>query len=178
MRIRRADGAGRPVLLKAPFETEIDPGDYVVEIAKDGFEPVHMPVRLASNAEHRVFVPRLRSEKATGTVKLSDGKKIEVFFSATTPVALMRVPKGTTFELLRPTSISQLGYPDAVFDRSENQISYTQESTEAFNYAVAVLVCCGDTFKAILKIIVIGYFLDIIGIRISFVFDGGYLFGQ
>lgn len=77
-------------------------------------------------------------EKATASVELSGDQKAEAFFSATEPVALLRVPKGTTFSFIRPKSIDSLGYPDPQIATTEDQITYTQETAEGlvFNFTV------------------------------------------
>ena len=79
----------------------------------------------------------LNFEKATGKVVLSDGAEAEIFFSATEPIAMMRLPKGASFKLIRPASIDGLGYPDPEFKQSGNEVAYAQKTTEEFNYAVA-----------------------------------------
>jgi len=76
-------------------------------------------------------------EKATGKVTLSDGTRVEAFFPANQPVALLRLPKGARFKLIRPNSINLLGYPAPGFSDSDNEVAYTQKTTESFNYAVA-----------------------------------------
>lgn len=79
----------------------------------------------------------LNFESATAAVDLSRGK-VEAFFSAERPVALLRVPKGTRFQLVRPASIDRLGYPDPVIVRDGGCASFVQKTAEALEYAFTV----------------------------------------
>jgi len=92
-------------------------------------------ITLPGDIESKSF--HLDFEKATGTVALSDGTEADILFSATEPIAMARLPKGSSFKLIRPASINQLGYPDPEFTESANEVAYTQKTTEEFNYAVA-----------------------------------------
>lgn len=77
-------------------------------------------------------------EKATAEVTLGANSKAQVFFAATEPVALLRVPKGSTFKFLRPDSINKLGYPNPQILKGENSISYSQQTAEdlLFNFTI------------------------------------------
>lgn len=77
-------------------------------------------------------------EKATASVDLSGEKIAQAFFAATAPVALLRVPKGTTFKFIRPTSIDTLGYPAPQITAEENAISYAQKTTEKLEFSFSV----------------------------------------
>jgi len=93
-------------------------------------------ISLPAGKESKNF--KLDFEAATGRVDFSDGSKADVFFSATEPIALMRLPKGASFELIRPDSINKLGYPAPVFSKSDNEIAYSQQTAEEFSYAFTV----------------------------------------
>lgn len=93
---------------------------------------ITLPGQTKSKSFHLDF------EKATGKVTLSDGTKVDVFFSATKPIAMIHLPKGSSFKLMRPASINSLGYPAPQFSNSDNEVAYAQKTTESFNYAVAV----------------------------------------
>lgn len=93
---------------------------------------ITLPESLQSESFHLDF------EKATAKVAFSDGTNAEVFFPANQPVALLRLPKGAAFKLVRPNSINLLGYPAPEFSDSDNEVAYAQETTESFHYAVAV----------------------------------------
>ncbi|MCP5543870.1 MAG: glycoside hydrolase N-terminal domain-containing protein [Akkermansiaceae bacterium] len=75
---------------------------------------------------------------ATASVKLAGDKAANAFFSATEPLALLRVPKGTGFEFIRPKSIDQLGYPEPVIERTENEIAYSQTTAEGLEFCFLV----------------------------------------
>ncbi len=75
---------------------------------------------------------------ALATVGLNDGSEASAFFSATNNVALLRVPAGTDFELIRPDSINQLGYPEPNVIREENRLSFTQKNAENLEYTFLV----------------------------------------
>ena len=66
----------------------------------------------------------------------------QMFFSATRPIALLRLPGGTRFELIRPASIDGLGYPPPRIltgERGgENTLAFVQKTAEALEYAFAV----------------------------------------
>ena len=79
----------------------------------------------------------------------SDGTsngEAQVFFSATRPIALLRLPGGTRFELIRPASIDDLGYPPpriftgekAGESADENTLAFVQKTAETLEYAFAV----------------------------------------
>ena len=93
-------------------------------------------VKLPGDMKSKVF--DLKFERASGAVELTGGKRVEVFFSATEPITMMRLPKGSSFELIRPSSINSLGYPDPVFNKADNEVSYFQKTAEELTYAVAV----------------------------------------
>ena len=93
-----------------------------------------LEIKLSEKRSSKSF--HLDFEKAVGTVTFSDGARAEVFFSATQPISMLRLPKGTSFNLLRPVSIGKLGYPDPTLAKTANEVFYTQNTTEKFNYAV------------------------------------------
>jgi len=93
---------------------------------------ITLPEDLQSESFHLDF------ERATANVTFSDGSRAEALFPANEPIALLRLPKGAKFRLVRPKSINLLGYPAPEFSDSHNEVAYTQKTTESFNYAVAV----------------------------------------
>ncbi|WPJ95155.1 glycoside hydrolase N-terminal domain-containing protein [Coraliomargarita algicola] len=92
---------------------------------------ISLPDGTTSKRFHLDF-PSATAEVQTTT------QAVQMFFSAASPVALARVPAGSTFELLRPDSLDSLGYPPADFSRSDHGITYTQETAEKLVYAFAV----------------------------------------
>lgn len=85
-----------------------------------------------------------------GTSHGTSNSKAQVFFSATRPLALLRLPGGTRFELIRPASIDSLGYPppriltseragESAGERTgENALAFVQKTAEALEYAFAI----------------------------------------
>lgn len=106
-------------------------------------------ISLPENVSAQSF--RLDFETATASVKLDDRQQLTAFFCATEPVALLRVPQGSTFDLIRPASIDGLGYPDPTIVRGENMISYTQQTAEelTFNFTVRWQASGDQTLVAI-----------------------------
>ena len=90
-------------------------------------------------------------ESATAQVKLSNDAKAFAFFSATKPVALLRVPLGTEFKFVRPGSIDKLGYPAPVVEKNEDSITYSQTTAEGlkFTFAVKWMAIGDETMVAI-----------------------------
>jgi len=110
-----------------------------------------LEITLPENLQCKSF--HLDFEKATGKVTFGDGTRAEAFFPANAPIALLRLPKGARFRLIRPKSINLLGYPEPRFSQSDNEVAYAQKSTESFNYAVAAQwKQTGDHTLAILAI--------------------------
>ena len=80
---------------------------------------------------------------SNGTSNGTSHGKAQVFFSATRPIALLRLPGGTRFELIRPASIDGLGYPpprivtgERVGEKvGENTLAFVQKTAEALEYA-------------------------------------------
>ena len=93
---------------------------------------ITLPTGLESKSFHLEF------DKATARVDFSDGSIAEAVFSAAEPVAVLRLPKGASFELIRPESINQLGYFEPVFSKQPNEVSYSQQTAEDLSYAVSV----------------------------------------
>lgn len=70
---------------------------------------------------------------ATGRAQLTGGAgTVEAFFSATEPVALVRIPGAAprALRLLAPESVKKLGYPDPVRGRTDTAQWFTQTTAE------------------------------------------------
>ena len=79
----------------------------------------------------------LAFDSALATVALNRGEA-QAFFSATRPIALLRLPGGTRFELIRPASIDGLGYPPPKIITGQNALAFVQKTAETLEYAFAV----------------------------------------
>jgi len=80
----------------------------------------------------------LDMRKAVGRVILSKGK-FECFFSATQPVAMIRVAgPAPTYKFLRPGGLDRLGYKPAQFGNAEGMTWMVQEAALGLKYAVVV----------------------------------------
>jgi alpha-L-fucosidase 2 len=93
-------------------------------------------IRLGGGRRVRSF--ELHLATAEGRALLEDGGRVEVFFSATEPVALLRLP-GTApanVELKAPESVKQLGYPAAVFGAEGGERWFVQEAASGQRYGV------------------------------------------
>ena len=95
-----------------------------------------LQMTLPSGRESKSF--HLDFKKGTARVDLSDGSFAEAFFSATEPVAMLKLPKGVSFKLIRPESINELGYPKPEFSKQANEVSYSQQTAEDLSYSVVV----------------------------------------
>ncbi|MFD0893958.1 glycoside hydrolase N-terminal domain-containing protein [Luteolibacter ambystomatis] len=106
-------------------------------------------IELPADKQAKEF--QLDFEKALGSVVFTDGTRAEAFFSATSPVALLRLPATAKFDLVRPSSINQLGYPAPEFTRGENEVSYLQKTAAGGSYAFSVRwkTAAGQTLAAI-----------------------------
>jgi alpha-L-fucosidase 2 len=80
----------------------------------------------------------LDMRQAVGRVALRQGQ-IECFFSATEPVAVLRVPGATlTSKFLRPSGLDKLGYKPAHFGQADGMTWMVQEAALGLTYAVVV----------------------------------------
>lgn len=123
----------------------------------NGVTPTKLPggrLEIALSATSRVESFELNLATAEGWAHLGGGRKVEVFFSATEPVALVRIPAGEDVHLsLLPAgakreagnagpssggAVAKLGYPPARQRADDELVWFEQPSTERFAYAVAV----------------------------------------
>ena len=86
---------------------------------------------------------RLVLATATGSARLTDGRTIAAFFSATEKVALLRVPGETpsAVRLLPPASLKQLEYPDPKPGQDGSFQWFEQEAAQGLRIVVAVGQC-------------------------------------
>jgi alpha-L-fucosidase 2 len=75
---------------------------------------------------------------AVGLAELGGGARLETFFSATTPVALMRIPGPApkAWNLIAPTAVKKLGYPEAKAGADGDTKWFVQDSLTGFRHAV------------------------------------------
>ncbi|MCU0781326.1 MAG: glycoside hydrolase N-terminal domain-containing protein, partial [Akkermansiaceae bacterium] len=105
-----------------------------------------LPEGLAAQRFHLDF------QNALATVNLSGETEARAFFSATRPVALLRVPAGTDLNLIRPESINQLGYPAPRVVKTANSLSFTQKNAEDLEYTFLVQwKTIGDEILAVIS---------------------------
>ncbi|MBN1588990.1 MAG: glycoside hydrolase N-terminal domain-containing protein [Pirellulales bacterium] len=108
--------------LTSPYPTKIPAGRLEIDL-----EP-----------SRRVKVFELDLATATGRVKLDEGA-VEVFFSATEPVALLRLPgKTPRCRVLAPASVEKLGYPPATFGHDGPAQWFVQPAHGDLRYAVVL----------------------------------------
>ena len=77
--------------------------------------------------------------QAVGRVELGTGR-LECFFSATRPVAMVRVDGQVTHRFIRPAGLDALGYAPATFGESDGMTWMTQRTVEGLKYAVVVAI--------------------------------------
>jgi len=77
---------------------------------------------------------------AEGRAWFTNGAKLETFFSAARPVALLHIPgpEPTQVRLLPPASVKQLGYPPPRVGESESSKWFEQEGLDGTAYCVCV----------------------------------------
>ena len=78
--------------------------------------------------------------RAVGIVDLG-GRRIECFFSATQPVALMKIPQpagAVKFDLRANAAVKKLGYPPAVIQRGDKAVWLVQNAAAGLQYVVYV----------------------------------------
>ncbi len=75
---------------------------------------------------------------AVGQAELGNEARLEVFFSAVAPVALMRIPGPSPkqWKLIAPTALKSLGYPAAKTGVKGETKWFLQEGLNGFRYAV------------------------------------------
>lgn len=123
----------------------------------NGVTPTKLPagrLEVGLDPSMRITSFELNLATAEGWAHLADGRKIEAFFSAKEPVALLRIPGRAPAEIsLRPSgaqrvagdtgpssggAVSRLGYPPAVTGQSGEVRWFEQEAAQGFAYAAAV----------------------------------------
>jgi len=123
----------------------------------NGMTPTKLPAgRLELLLDPAQSVERFELNLATaeGVAHISGGKKLEVFFSAAEPVALLRIPGPPPQATLIPAgarpqpgeagpssggAVSKLGYPPARHGTEGAARWYVQEAAEGFVYCVCVV---------------------------------------
>ena len=122
----------------------------------NGATPTKLPAgRLEITLAPSVTVTRFELDLATATgwAHLSDGRKVEAFFSATEPVALLRMPAGPAATALLPSgakraagdagpssggAVARLGYLPARTGEDAEMQWFEQEAAQGFAYTAAV----------------------------------------
>jgi len=103
--------------------------------------PTKLPVgRLVLTLDplQQVKAFRLDMRRAVGQADLGE-ERVEVFFSAVDPVALIRVPgPGLSHQFLRPDGLDRLCYAPAEFGRTESLSWMKQKAALGLEYAVVV----------------------------------------
>ena len=96
-----------------------------------------LELKLTPKADVKTFSVNLAS--AVGRADLADGTRIEVFYSAAEPVAMMRFPANLVedWQLAAPASVKQLGYKDPVKGNADGTKWFVQEGTLGLSYGVA-----------------------------------------
>ena len=80
----------------------------------------------------------LDMRRAIGWAELKD-RRVECFFSATQPVALVKIPGSMPqFDLVANTAVKELGYEPAMVERNGNSIHVTQHAALGFDYVIQV----------------------------------------
>ena len=111
----------------------------IVDGANAADHPTKIPagrleIELPTGAAVEAF--ELDLPTATARAGLGSGSAVEAFFSATAPVALLRVPGLATLHLLPPESVKKLGYPPPVAGRDESAVWFVQMAAEGAAYAI------------------------------------------
>lgn len=126
----------------------------------NGVTPTKLPggrIEITLDAVRRVKTFELDLAKAEGSARFDDGVKMDVFFSAAEPVALLRIPGAApkAIELLTPTdvfrrqnagnagpsgggAVSKLGYPLAKVGAEAEAKWYVQQASDGLAYCVCV----------------------------------------
>ncbi|MCA8978198.1 MAG: glycoside hydrolase N-terminal domain-containing protein [Planctomycetes bacterium] len=104
-----------------------------------------LELSLAPSQTVRSFTLNLAT--ATGHVDLEGGAGVDAFYSATEPVALMRIPgpELQAWRMLPPAAVQKLGYAAAVSGGEGDERYYLQEAAAGLRYgAVAATRRVGD----------------------------------
>jgi len=75
--------------------------------------------------------------RAVGKARFEDGKELTAFFNAREPVALIRIPAPapSSWRLVAPAAVKQLGYEPAEEGRSDNEVWFLQRAALGLSYA-------------------------------------------
>lgn len=108
--------------------------------------PTKLPggrLEISLDPSQRVASFSLDLAHAVGCAELGNGVRLETFFSATAPVALMRIPGPTLKEwkLIAPTAVKSLGYPEAKPEGEGDAKWFVQQTLTGFRYAVVAAAC-------------------------------------
>ena len=97
-------------------------------------------LEIALDPSQQVKSFELNLASAEGRAWLADGARLDAFFSAAQPVALVRIPGPEPKELrLRPpASVKQLGYPASQAGREGSMQWFLQEAAQGLRYCVCV----------------------------------------
>jgi alpha-L-fucosidase 2 len=148
------------VMQQLVHEKKFDEFNQLFDSPYNGVSPTKLPagrleITLGSGQSLKSF--ELNLAAAEGLAHLSDGREIEVFFAAQTPVALIRIPgvEPKAIHLLSPLevhrrqhasdagpssggSVDRLGYPEAQAGKEDRTQWYEQEAAEGLRYCVCV----------------------------------------
>ena len=148
------------VMQRLVREKKFDEVNALFDSPYNGVSPTKLPggrleITLAPGEELTGF--ELNLATAEGVARLSDGSRVEAFFSAAQPVALVRIPgaEPVTLDLLSPMdvnrrpggasagpssggSVDRLGYPQAVAGTDGRAKWYVQTAAEGLRYCVCI----------------------------------------
>jgi alpha-L-fucosidase 2 len=97
-----------------------------------------LEIALGDSRPVRRFVLDLAT--AVGEARFDGGAKLEAFFSAIEPVALVRIPgpEPKSLRLMPPASVKRLGYPEPQAGQEGPARWFLQEAADGLRYCVAV----------------------------------------
>ena len=97
-----------------------------------------LEIALGESQTVRRFV--LDMATAVGEERFDGGAKLEAFFCAMEPVALVRIPgpEPKSLRLMSPASVKQLGYPEPQAGQEGPARWFLQEAADGLRYCVAV----------------------------------------
>jgi alpha-L-fucosidase 2 len=129
--LRQLQAAGDQAKLTELFDTPYEVIPYPTKIPAGRLE-----LTLADSQRAQAFTLDLAS--AEGWVELG-GPRVECFYSAVSPVALLRIPgRPAALKLVAPAALSKLGYAAAVEGHDGTVQWFVQEAAQGLRYAVVV----------------------------------------